>query len=120
MLCQELESPQFLLRDIVSLVFRKPVDKNPLVILVGCQKSPKPSPLPCAWSGHSFFDEASTQVSVDKPLLHFLNGLTQDRIRKSHFLLPSFKGEGFEDQRSAQGLSNPDTNKAQLAYSIEV
>src|SRR5262249_25861830 len=84
------------------------------------QERPIPSTLPCPWSRHSFFDEASTKVSIDKPLLHFLNGLTQDSIRKSRFLLPSFKGEGFEDVHSAQSLSNLDTNKAWLMYSIEL
>jgi hypothetical protein len=120
MLRQEFESPQLLVRNIVAFVFRKPIDKKPLVILVGRQERPIPSTLPCPWSRHSFFDETSTKVSIDKPLSHFLNGLTQDKIRKSRFLLPSFKGEGFEDVRGAQSLSNPDTNKAWLMYSIEL
>jgi len=112
MLRQEFESPQLLARDIVAFVFGKPVDKNPPIILVGCQERPIPPTLPGPWARHAFFDEASTKVSIDKPLLHFLNGLTQGSIRKRRFLLPSLKGEGFEGQRSAQGLSTPDTNKA--------
>jgi len=120
MLRQEFESPQLLARDIVAFVFRKPVDKNPPIILVGCEERPIPSTLPAAWSRHAFFDEASTKVGIDKPLLHFLNGLTQESIRKRCFLLPSLKGESFEGQRSAQGLSNPDTNKAWLMDSTEL
>jgi len=120
MLRQEFESPQFLARDIVAFIFGKPVDKNPPIILVGCEKRPIPSTLPASGSRHAFFDEASTKVGIDKPLLHFSNGLTQDSIRKRRFLLPSFKGEGFEDVRGAQSLSNPDTNKAWLMDSTEL
>src|SRR5215813_1327867 len=47
MLRQEFESPQFLARDIVAFVFRKPIDKKPLVMLVGRQERPIPSTLPC-------------------------------------------------------------------------
>ncbi len=86
MLCQELERPQLLWRDIVPFVFRKPIEKKPLIILVGRQERPIPSTFPCTWSRHPFFDEASTKVSIDKSLLHFLNGLTQGSIRKSRFL----------------------------------
>jgi len=109
-----------LARDIVAFVFGKPVDKNPPIILVGCEERPIPSTFPAPRSCHSFFDEASTKVSIDKPPLHFLNGLTQDNIRKRRFLLPSLIGESFEGQGSAQGLSNPDTNKAWLMYSIQL
>jgi hypothetical protein len=78
------------------------------------------------WSLHPYIragiprsSQKNTLCSLS-PLERGLNGLTQDNIRKRRFLLPSLIGESFEGQGSAQGLSNPDTNKAWLMYSIRL
>ena|SRR5438309_4093282 len=120
MLRQELESSQLLARNIVTFVFRKPIDEKPLVILVAREERPISSALPCAWSRHPLFDDTSPEISIDKPSLHFHNGLAQSLVRQSRLLLPPLKGRGFEDLRSAQSRSNPDAKQAGLMDSTEL